>query len=398
MAKRKLGDKERGGKGDGARKQPPPGGADDGGAKWSKSKKKRMRAKLSKQNSRQQEGVHVGGGGGDGPGQRQRKQQQTKGRSEGNNGQARRKKKLKQKHESPSHDAGTAGDDDGSGPKQPRELITSARAKSALQQSFLARLSGSRFRELNEDLYTTTSDTAFKRFSENPELFDQYHEGFRKQVSQWPVNPVDVIIRWIRKTGGQKQGFKKEPLVVADFGCGDAKLGKELGGKGKSKKQKKQSSESQKNVENQFKVHSFDLVANGNPLITPCDMANVPLDDGAADFAVFCLALMGTNIADFIREAHRVLKPDGLIKIAEVRSRFEATADGDDGHGGGRGKKRTDDSLLNEFIDTMDELGFECTQKDRSNKMFILMEFAKTGERPSSEATFTAKPCIYKRR
>ena len=357
-----------------------------------------MRAKLSKQNSRQQEGVHVGGGGGDGPGQRERKQQQTMERSEGNNDQAKRKKKLKQKHESPSHDAGTAGDDDGSGPKQPRELITSARAKSALQQSFLARLSGSRFRELNEDLYTTTSDTAFKRFSENPELFDQYHEGFRKQVSQWPVNPVDVIIRWIRKTGGQTQGFKKEPLVVVDFGCGDAKLGKELGGKGKSKKQKKQNNESQNNVENQFKVHSFDLVANGNPLITPCDMANVPLDDGAADFAVFCLALMGTNIADFIREAHRVLKPDGLIKIAEVRSRFEATADGDDGHGGGRGKKRTDDSLLNEFIDTMDELGFECTQKDRSNKMFILMEFAKTGERPSSEATFTAKPCIYKRR
>ena len=53
---------------------------------------------------------------------------------------------------------------------------------------------------------------------------------------------------------------------------------------------------------------------------------------------------------------------------------------------------------MNEFIDTMDELGFECTQKDRSNKMFILMEFAKTGERPSSEATFTSKPCIYKRR
>ena len=394
MPKRKLGDKDRGGKGDGARKQPPPGGADDGGAKWSKSKKKRMRAKLSKQKSRQQEGV----GGGDGPGQRQRKQQQTKERNEGDSNQTRRKKKRKQKHESPSHEAGTAGHDDGSSPKQARELNTSVRAKSALQQSFLARLSGSRFRELNEDLYTTTSDTAYKRFSENPELFDQYHEGFRKQVSQWPVNPVDVIIRWIRKKGAQKQGLKKEPLVVADFGCGDAKLGKELGGKGKSKKQKKQNSESQNNVENQFKVHSFDLVANGNPLITPCDMANVPLDDGVVDIAVFCLALMGTNIADFIREAHRVLKPDGLIKIAEVRSRFEATADGDDGHGGGRGKKRTDDSLLNEFIDTMDELGFECTQKDRSNKMFILMEFAKTGERPSSEATFTAKPCIYKRR
>ena len=389
MPKRKLGAKERGGEGGGAKKQSP-GGADDG-AKWSKSKKKRMRAKLAKQKQ------HGGSGDGGGPGQRQGQQQQKKERSERSNDQTRKKKRQK-KHEQSSQDNDAANQASNTQQSQPRELNTSVRAKSALQQSFLARLSGSRFRELNEDLYTTTSDTAFKRFSENPELFDQYHEGFRKQVSQWPVNPVDVIIRWIRKKGAQKQGSKKKgSLVVADFGCGDAKLGKELGGQGnqKTKKQKKENGDNNGG----FKVHSFDLVANGNPLITPCDMANVPLDDGVVDIAVFCLALMGTNIADFIREAHRVLKSDGVIKIAEVRSRFEATADSEDGHGGGGGgKKKTDDSLLNEFIDTMDELGFECTQKDRSNRMFILMEFAKNGEKPSTEATFTAKPCIYKRR
>ena len=389
MPKRKLGAKERGEEGGGAKKQSP-SGADDG-VKWSKSKKKRMRAKLAKQNARQQ------GGGDVSHGQRQGKQQQEKKGSEVNNDQARMKKRQK-KHEQSSQDNDAANGASHTHQTQPRQLNTSVRAKSALQQSFLARLSGSRFRELNEDLYTTTSDTAFKRFSENPELFDQYHEGFRKQVSQWPINPVDVIIRWIRKKGAQKQGSKKKgSLVIADFGCGDAKLGKVLGGQGnqKTKKQKKENGDNH----GEFKVHSFDLVANGNPLITPCDMANVPLVDGVVDVAVFCLALMGTNIADFIREAHRVLKSDGVIKIAEVRSRFEATADGDDGHGGGSGgKKKTDDSLLNEFIDTMDELGFECTQKDRSNRMFILMEFAKNGEKPSTEATFTAKPCIYKRR
>ena len=392
MPKRKLGAKERDGEGVGAKKAPP-GGTDDG-PKWSKSKKKRMRAKLAKQNARQQ------GGGVSSPGKQQgRQHQKKKERGAGRNDQTRENKRQK-KHEQSPYDNDTA--DGTSSMQQPRELNTSVRAKSALQQSFLARLSGSRFRELNEDLYTTTSDTAFKRFSENPELFDQYHEGFRKQVSQWPVNPVDVIIRWIRKKGAQKQGSKRGSLVIADFGCGDAKLGKELGGQSNQhmKKQKKQNGESKNRIANNgFKVHSFDLVANGNPLITPCDMANVPLDDGVVDIAVFCLALMGTNIADFIREAHRVLKSDGVIKIAEVRSRFEATADADDGHGGGGGgKKKTDDSLLNEFIDTMDELGFECTQKDRSNRMFILMEFAKTGEKPSKEATFTAKPCIYKRR
>ena len=395
MPKRKLGAKKQGGEGGSARKQPPPGDTDDG-SKWSKSKKKRMRAKLAKQQSARRRG---GGDGSASPDQRPGKHQQEKGRSALINDHKRKKKRQK-KNEQPPQDNGTA--DEAGKVQQPRELNTSVRAKSALQQSFLARLSGSRFRELNEDLYTTTSDTAFQRFSENPELFDQYHKGFRKQVSQWPVNPVDVIIRWIRKKGAQKQGSREGSLVIADFGCGDAKLGQELGGQGsqKVKKQKKQNDGS-KNMGNQFMVHSFDLVANGNPLITPCDMANVPLENGVVDIAVFCLALMGTNIADFIRESHRVLKPDGVIKIAEVRSRFEATGVGDDGHCGGAsggGKKKTDDSLLNEFIDTMDKLGFECTQKDRSNKMFILMEFAKTGEKPSAEATFTARPCIYKRR
>jgi ubiquinone/menaquinone biosynthesis C-methylase UbiE len=37
------------------------------------------------------------------------------------------------------------------------------------------------------------------------------------------------------------------------------------------------------------------------------------------DIAVFCLALMGTDYPSFLEEAHRVLKPQGLLWIAEVR-------------------------------------------------------------------------------
>jgi len=284
---------------------------------------------------------------------------------------------------------------------------SSSRSKSVLQQSFLSRLSGSRFRELNEDLYTSHSSSAVERFQNNPELFDQYHEGFRTQVKSWPVNPLDKVYRWIlsvhRDRKKEEAGSK---LAVADFGCGDAKLAEKLlmikeEGSGKSKKKKGETS----SRPCPFNVHSFDMVANGNPHITPCDMANVPLKNGTVDVAVFVLALMGTNIADFIREAHRVLTPDGLLKIAEVRSRFESSSDEEESsnaggkRGGGRGKKKgSNDSLFNEFIDVMQELGFTCTQKDRSSKMFILLEFEKTGKSPSKDATFTAKPCIYKRR
>jgi ribosomal RNA-processing protein 8 len=35
----------------------------------------------------------------------------------------------------------------------------------------------------------------------------------------------------------------------------------------------------------------------------------VPLANDTLDAAVFCLSLMGTNFMQFIREAHRTLKP-----------------------------------------------------------------------------------------
>lgn len=34
----------------------------------------------------------------------------------------------------------------------------------------------------------------------------------------------------------------------------------------------------------------------------------VPLSPASVDVAVFCLSLMGTNLVDFLTEAHRVLK------------------------------------------------------------------------------------------
>jgi ribosomal RNA-processing protein 8 len=44
----------------------------------------------------------------------------------------------------------------------------------------------------------------------------QYHEGYRTQVSSWPSNPVDVVIRWLKTLPSN--------LTVADFGCGEAKI------------------------------------------------------------------------------------------------------------------------------------------------------------------------------
>lgn len=43
----------------------------------------------------------------------------------------------------------------------------------ALQQKMKEKLSGARFRWLNEQLYTTKGDESFKLFQEKPELFDE---------------------------------------------------------------------------------------------------------------------------------------------------------------------------------------------------------------------------------
>lgn len=286
---------------------------------WSKSKKKRMRQKLAGN-----AGVSADSG--------------------TNNGEMTNKRQRKEV--AVTNDSG-----DGKG------------RVSTLQQSFMARLTGSRFRELNEDLYTSTSINAYEKFSSQPELYEQYHEGFRHQVEGWPINPVNVIVKWLASS----YSGRENECVVADFGCGDAALAKKL-------------LAVQQDGKCPFKVHSFDLVACCD-LVTACDMSSVPLQNKSVDVAVFCLSLMGINLADFIREAHRVLKPNGVLKIAEVRSRFESKSD-----------------ELEDFIDVLDKLGFTCARKDRSNKMFVMLELKLNGKRPDKNLEYAARPCIYKRR
>lgn len=243
----------------------------------------------------------------------------------------------------------------------------SKKKKESILESYKKRLTGARFRTLNEDLYTKPSKKSFETYKKHPELFEQYHTGFRNQVESWPENPVDIILQSIL-SHYEKQPSKK--LIISDFGCGDAKLASKLA------------------PYKEIEIHSFDFVKQ-NEYITQADMCNVPLQNNYVDIGVICLALMGTNIPDFIREAYRVLKPNGLLKIAEVRSRFESSSDDGDDKGGG----------VKEFLKCMKLLGFTCKSVDRSNKMFFIMNFLKNvNVKPSLDVTFTARPCIYKRR
>ncbi|KAI9350824.1 methyltransferase-domain-containing protein [Obelidium mucronatum] len=241
-----------------------------------------------------------------------------------------------------------------------------------LQAKMKKTLSGGRFRMINEQLYTTTSDVAVDLFKEEPETFDIYHEGFRAQVELWPSNPVDYYCESL--SAFKRPKSSKEPLKIADMGCGEAAIAKTLMALNTTE-------------EHRFQVHSFDL-ASPNEYVIACDIRKVPLEDATMDVVVFSLSLMGTNFIEFLEEAWRILKDGGQLRIAEVVSRFPD---------------------VNKFVDALTGIGFKLTKKDASNKMFILFDLVKVDKPvPISKKRKGADkdeygdplltPCLYRKR
>ncbi|CAD1480624.1 unnamed protein product, partial [Heterotrigona itama] len=218
----------------------------------------------------------------------------------------------------------------------------------SLRQKMMTKLKASRFRYLNETLYNNESSESKKYFKNDPDAFKAYHEGYKQQVEQWPVNPLDNVIASIKKMPKQ--------YIIADFGCGEARLATTV----------------------PHKVHSFDLVSL-NKNVTACDIAHTPLLTNSVNVVVFCLSLMGTNLKDYIIEASRVLKKGGILKIAEVESRFERVED---------------------FINAINGYGFKNIWKDLSHNLFYFLDFKKEGDisdKKNKLPSITLRPCLYKK-
>ncbi|OJJ46770.1 hypothetical protein ASPZODRAFT_66584 [Penicilliopsis zonata CBS 506.65] len=300
-----------------------------------------------------------------------------------------------------------------------------------LQQAMRQKLISARFRHLNETLYTTPSSQALELFDKNPEFFQEYHSGFARQVKEsWPSNPVDGYIKSIKtrgaihsapkRSGSQPDASSRPQLrplprrpnglcTIADLGCGDAHLARSLTPSAKKMK---------------LKLQSYDLQAP-DPLITKADIANLPVEDGSVDVAIFCLSLMGTNWVSFVEEAWRVLRGDGKGEcwVSEVKSRFGKITrkkaqigakkaptkaelkklkkakrgggnnDGDDSDvedaeiyaEDARPQEGADETDISSFVEVFRTRGFILKPEsvDKSNKMFVRMEFVKQGGAPS---------------
>ncbi|PNS16248.1 25S rRNA (adenine(645)-N(1))-methyltransferase [Sphaceloma murrayae] len=293
-------------------------------------------------------------------------------------------------------------------------------ALTPLQQKMRSKLISARFRHLNQTLYTTPSTSSLSLFSDSPSIFEDYHAGFRQQVSVWPSNPLEVFIsaietrakvkerRGFRKGKGQGPGEVSEAnggpeevealprtggkCVIADLGCGDAEMARRLVKGGTARK---------KGLE----VLSFDLAAP-NEYITKADVADLPLGEGKVDVAVFCLALMGTNWIEFVEEAWRVLRWKGELWVAEIKSRFGRRGEKVVEHSVGKRRKtqkkavreeerdeeeelktavdgveRREETDVGAFVEVLARRGFVLKKGqqsiDLSNKMFVRMEFVK---------------------
>ncbi|OWB85550.1 hypothetical protein B5S33_g4219 [[Candida] boidinii] len=308
-------------------------------------------------------------------------------------------------------------------------IIKNTKKLTPLQEKMMFKLSGSRFRWINEQLYTITSQDAMDLIKEQPNLFDEYHNGFRSQVESWPENPVDNFVnkitnraktRIVNAPGGLPGLPTTKEVVIADMGCGEAQLAYDIESFLNKVKSTDNSTNSKKNGKKfnnkrnsinfknlQITVHSFDL-KKINDKITVADIKNVPLADESCTIVIFCLSLMGTNFLDFIKEAYRILAPRGELWISEIKSRLS-------------------DTKGEEFIEILKKFGFYHKTTNDSNKMFTEFEFFKPpmeiikdkqrklsnkqkfidddGEDDidskrlkNPEGNWLLKPCIYKRR
>lgn len=148
------------------------------------------------------------------------------------------------------------------------------------------------FSELNQKWSTSRSENTFERLKSDKSEWYYYHDEYAKKRKDWDEIPYEQIALKIKE---------RPDWIVADMGCGENLLSKEI----------------------QNKVHAFDYVAKEGEDVIACDMSNVPLEDQKVDAVVFSLSLMGSNHEDSLKEGHRILKPYGNLFICEPKKKME---------------------------------------------------------------------------
>ena len=181
------------------------------------------------------------------------------------------------------------------------------------------------FSELNKKWSVSKSSNTQYRLKENRAEWYYYHELYRQKRKEWSEIPYLEIAKKINQ---------RSDWVVADMGCGENLLAKEIPNK----------------------VYGFDYVAC-EPSVTECDISNVPLPDNSVDVVVYSLSLMGSNYIDYLKEGYRILKPFGLMFICEPQKKVS--------------------EKLDDYKIKLGDIGFNVTSVRNSLNKFIYIDCIK---------------------
>ena len=182
------------------------------------------------------------------------------------------------------------------------------------------------------------SKTTHARYVNNPDEFKEYHRQREISKESWIEDPVDRVADIINSWSNR---YKK----IIDMGCGMNKL--------------------KTVVVDSKTVQGVDHInISEDSTVIEADMSNLTgiVDSNSYDVAVFCLSLWGVNYKDYFNEAYRILDDDGRMIIVEPVSKF-----GVDEHF----------STIDEFVDDIENYGFERTGKIETHNNFVYLKFTK---------------------
>jgi Hypothetical methyltransferase len=181
--------------------------------------------------------------------------------------------------------------------------------------------------EILHQRYKTLSSTNLnKEFSDNNNLWNEYHELSEKNEESFPQEeiPRNRIIQEISKLG------TKRTKIVVDMGCGRAQLSRHFSDLNDTR----------------FKFINYDHVSSNESVIS-CDVSKVPLESDSVEIAILSLALWGSNCDSYISEAHRILESNGLLYIMEATKRWSEKDENHnliEGEEGGKLKKKLEEN------------------------------------------------------
>jgi superfamily II DNA or RNA helicase len=181
------------------------------------------------------------------------------------------------------------------------------------------------FSEMNKSWSTARSENTHNRLIKDPSEWYYYHSLYAEKRKEWSEIPYVEIAKKIKE---------RPEWVVADMGCGENLLSKELTNH----------------------IHAFDYVAIDEN-VTACDMSSVPLNSQEVDAVVFCLSLMGSNYLDYLKEAFRIIKPYGNLFICEPKKKI--------------------DNRIEEFKKDIEGVGFKIIEVNSLSSKFIYFQGIK---------------------